>query len=185
MSVGRWAAAVLEALGSGPDVLINNCGSERRRRSEQRDRAAGVPAALGGPKGHLGSRPLDQRPRNPQHHAPFRPRNGERNAWFRRWFGSGCDLGVGPQVARGSGLIVNLSSGSGHSTFDATGDGVYSTSKWAVESISKCVAMSLPAPLLCVPFAPGIVRTEMNSSEQYPTVSSSTRSFEVKVRARG
>ena len=72
-------------------------------------------------------------------------------------------------MARGSGLIVNLSSGSGHSTFDATGDGVYSTSKWAVESISKCVAMSLPAPLLCVPFAPGIVRTEMNSSEQYPT----------------
>ena len=37
------------------------------------------------------------------------------------------------------------------STFDASGNGVYSTSKWAVESISKCVAMTLPPELMCAP----------------------------------
>ena len=61
----------------------------------------------------------------------------------------------------GEGLIVNISSGTGHSTFDSSGNGVYSTSKWAVESISKCMAMSLPPGIICVPWAPGIVRTEV------------------------
>ena len=34
-----------------------------------------------------------------------------------------------------------------------------------VESISKCVAMTLPEPLICVPFAPGVVRTEMTDAD--------------------
>ena len=76
---------------------------------------------------------------------------------------------VPAMVKRGSGLIVNISSGTGHSTFDSTGNGVYSTSKWAVESISKCVAMTLPPGIICVPWAPGIVKTEMNTSDKYPT----------------
>ena len=45
--------------------------------------------------------------------------------------------------ARQTSLIINISSGTGHSTFNASGNGVYSTSKWAVESLSKCVAMSV------------------------------------------
>jgi NADP-dependent 3-hydroxy acid dehydrogenase YdfG len=76
---------------------------------------------------------------------------------------------VPSMVARGRGLIVNISSGTGHSTFDSSGNGVYSTSKWAVESISKCMAMSLPAGLICVPWAPGIVKTEMNTNDKVPT----------------
>jgi NAD(P)-dependent dehydrogenase (short-subunit alcohol dehydrogenase family) len=72
---------------------------------------------------------------------------------------------VPAMVEAGSGLVVNMSSGTGHSTFDSSGNGVYSTSKWCVESISKCVAMTLPEPVICVPFAPGVVRTEMTDAD--------------------
>ena len=126
-SVAPWAASVLERLdGAAPDVLINNAGVSG-------DHAQGVP--LWEVSKDTWDSVLDVNV------------HGILNVMRHL---------VPAMVQAGSGLIVNTSSGTGHSTFDASGNGVYSTSKWAVESISKCVAMTLPEPLICVPFAPGV-----------------------------
>ena len=68
-------------------------------------------------------------------------------------------------------LVINMSSGLGHSTNPELS--VYSATKWAVESFSKSVAQGflshgLPG-CICVPLAPGVIRTEMNPSKRFPT----------------
>ena len=74
---------------------------------------------------------------------------------------------VPPMVESNKGFIVNISSGLGHSSNPT--NAVYSTSKWAVESLSKSLALGLPDGCMCVPLAPGVVRTEMNQNDQFPT----------------
>lgn len=135
-SVARWCGAVLEQLdGKGPDVLINNAGVSG-------DEAQGIP--------------LWDVPKETWDSVMGVNVHGILNVMRHI---------VPSMVQAGRGLIVNISSGTGHSSFDASGNGVYSTSKWCVESISKCVAMTLPEPLICVPFAPGVVRTEMTDAD--------------------
>ena len=135
-SVAQWSATVLAQLdGVAPDVLINNAG------------VSGA-AAKGMPLWEVPKRTWDSVLDVNVH--------GILNVMRHI---------VPSMVDAGSGLIVNISSGTGHSTFDSSGNGVYSTSKWCVESISKCIAMTLPEPLICVPFAPGVVRTEMNNTD--------------------
>mmetsp|Transcript_9195 Transcript_9195/g.22092 ORF Transcript_9195/g.22092 Transcript_9195/m.22092 type:complete len:285 (+) Transcript_9195:17-871(+) len=60
--------------------------------------------------------------------------------------------------------IINLSSGLGHCTNPNLT--AYSATKWGVEGLSKSIAQALQAKglthFLCVPFAPGMVGTEMN-----------------------
>jgi len=74
---------------------------------------------------------------------------------------------VPPMVESNKGFIVNISSGLGHSSNPT--NAVYSTSKWAVESLSKSLALGLPEGCMCVPLAPGVVRTEMNPNPRFPT----------------
>jgi len=62
-------------------------------------------------------------------------------------------------IARGSGVIVNLSSGWGRSTAPEVGP--YCASKWAVEGLTRSLAQELPAGLAAVSLNPGIIDTDM------------------------
>ena len=62
-------------------------------------------------------------------------------------------------IARGSGVIVNLSSGWGRSV--SPGVGPYCASKWAVEGLTKALAADLPAGMAAVPLNPGVIDTAM------------------------
>ena len=58
------------------------------------------------------------------------------------------------------GIIVNFSSGWGRSPAPQVAP--YCATKWAIEGLSKALAMELPSPLACVPFHPGdIVHTAL------------------------
>ena len=76
-------------------------------------------------------------------------------------------------VARGTGVIVNLSSGWGRST-DA-GVAPYCATKWAVEGLTQALAQELPKGMSAVPLNPGIIDTEMlrscfgESAASYPS----------------
>ncbi|MBX7104696.1 MAG: SDR family oxidoreductase [Gemmataceae bacterium] len=62
-------------------------------------------------------------------------------------------------VKRGTGIIVNLSSGWGRSV--SAGVGPYCTSKWATEGLTKSLAADLPAGLAAVALNPGVIDTDM------------------------
>lgn len=62
-------------------------------------------------------------------------------------------------MQRGSGVIVNMSSGWGRSTSPNVGP--YCTTKWAVEGLSRALADDLPDGLASVALNPGIIDTEM------------------------
>lgn len=62
-------------------------------------------------------------------------------------------------IARGSGVIVNMSSGWGRSTSPDVGP--YCTTKWAIEGLSSSLADDLPAGLASVALNPGVIDTEM------------------------
>ncbi|AHF91616.1 oxidoreductase [Opitutaceae bacterium TAV5] len=62
-------------------------------------------------------------------------------------------------IARGSGVIVNFSSGWGRSV-DAN-VAPYCASKWAIEGMTLALAAELPAGLAAVPLNPGIIDTAM------------------------
>ena len=78
--------------------------------------------------------------------------------------------------------IINISSGVGHSTSPIQAD--YSASKWGVEAFSKSTAQGFHLlrdgkrtsdavktacdSILCVPLAPGVVATEMNTTPGIP-----------------
>lgn len=66
---------------------------------------------------------------------------------------------VPAMIARGSGAIVNLSSGWGRSASPEVAP--YVASKFAVEGLTKALAKELPKGLAAVAFNPGVVDTDM------------------------
>jgi NAD(P)-dependent dehydrogenase (short-subunit alcohol dehydrogenase family) len=75
-------------------------------------------------------------------------------------------------IERGSGVIVNFSSGWGRSTSPEVAP--YCASKWAIEGLTRAFADELPRRLAAVAFNPGIIDTEMlrrclgESASAYP-----------------
>jgi len=67
-----------------------------------------------------------------------------------------------PMMARGSGIIVNLSSGWGRSTSPNVTP--YCASKFAIEGLTQALAQELPPGLAAVALNPGIINTEMLQS---------------------
>jgi NAD(P)-dependent dehydrogenase (short-subunit alcohol dehydrogenase family) len=62
-------------------------------------------------------------------------------------------------IERGSGVIVNLSSGWGRSVSPEVAP--YCATKWAVEGLTKALAQELPKGMAAVPLNPGVVDTDM------------------------
>lgn len=69
---------------------------------------------------------------------------------------------VPEMVRRGSGVIVNLSSGWGRST--SADVAPYCASKWGVEGMTLAMAQELPKGMAAIPLNPGIINTEMLQS---------------------
>ena len=65
-------------------------------------------------------------------------------------------------IERGSGVIVNFSSGWGRSTSPQVAP--YCATKWAVEGMTRALADELPLGLAAIPLNPGIIHTEMLES---------------------
>lgn len=80
---------------------------------------------------------------------------------------------VPDMVARGSGVIVNLSSGWGRSV--SAGVAPYCASKYAIEGLTQALAAELPDPMAAIPLSPGVINTEMlqkcwaESAHEQPT----------------
>jgi NAD(P)-dependent dehydrogenase (short-subunit alcohol dehydrogenase family) len=66
---------------------------------------------------------------------------------------------VPAMIARGQGVIVNLSSGWGRATAPEVAP--YCASKWGIEGLTRALAQELPTGLAAVPLNPGIVDTDM------------------------
>jgi NAD(P)-dependent dehydrogenase (short-subunit alcohol dehydrogenase family) len=66
---------------------------------------------------------------------------------------------VPAMIERGSGTIVNLSSGWGRSVSAEVAP--YCATKWAIEGLTKALAAELPAGLAAVPLNPGVIDTDM------------------------
>lgn len=62
-------------------------------------------------------------------------------------------------IARGSGVIVNLSSGWGKSTSPEVAP--YCATKWAIEGLNQALAQELPRGLAAIALSPGTVHTDM------------------------
>ena len=62
-------------------------------------------------------------------------------------------------IDKGSGVIVNLSSGWGRSTSPQVSS--YCASKWAIEGMTRSLAQELPPGMAAIPLNPGIIHTEM------------------------
>jgi NAD(P)-dependent dehydrogenase (short-subunit alcohol dehydrogenase family) len=69
---------------------------------------------------------------------------------------------VPAMVERGSGVIVNFSSGWGRSTSPEVAP--YCATKWAVEGLTRALAEELPSGMAAVPLNPGVIHTEMLES---------------------
>lgn len=67
-----------------------------------------------------------------------------------------------PMIERGSGVIVNISSGWGRSVSADVAS--YCASKWAIEGMTQALAQDLPDGLAAVPVNPGVINTEMLQS---------------------
>jgi NAD(P)-dependent dehydrogenase (short-subunit alcohol dehydrogenase family) len=80
---------------------------------------------------------------------------------------------VPAMIGRGSGVIVNFSSGWGRSV--SADVGPYCATKWAIEGLTQALAEELPKGLAAVPLNPGVINTEMlrscfgGSAESFPT----------------
>jgi len=80
---------------------------------------------------------------------------------------------VPAMVARGTGVIVNFSSGWGRST--AAEVAPYCATKWAIEGLTQALAQELPPGMAAVPLNPGIINTDMlrscfgGSASGYPS----------------
>jgi NAD(P)-dependent dehydrogenase (short-subunit alcohol dehydrogenase family) len=78
-------------------------------------------------------------------------------------------------IARGSGVVVNFSSGWGRSTSPEVA--AYCCTKWGVEGLTQALAQELPQGLAAVALNPGIIDTEMlqstfgDSSADFPAPS--------------
>jgi len=62
-------------------------------------------------------------------------------------------------VARGTGVIINFSSGWGRSTSPEVAP--YNATKFAIEGLSKALAQELPPGMASIPLNPGIIDTDM------------------------
>lgn len=69
---------------------------------------------------------------------------------------------VPAMIAKGSGTIVNFSSGWGRSTSPDVAP--YCATKWAVEGMTQALADELPAGIAAIPLNPGIINTDMLQS---------------------
>jgi NAD(P)-dependent dehydrogenase (short-subunit alcohol dehydrogenase family) len=65
-------------------------------------------------------------------------------------------------IERGSGVIVNFSSGWGRSTSPQVAP--YCATKWAVEGLTRALADELPHGLAAIPLNPGVIHTAMLES---------------------
>lgn len=65
-------------------------------------------------------------------------------------------------LERGSGVVVNFSSGWGRSTSPEVAP--YCCTKWGLEGLTQALAQELPGGLAAVAFNPGIINTEMLQS---------------------
>ncbi len=75
-------------------------------------------------------------------------------------------------IERGSGVIVNFSSGWGRSTSPEVAP--YCCTKWGVEGLTQALSQELPSGLAAVALNPGIIDTEMLQS----TLGSSSADFQ-------
>ncbi len=66
---------------------------------------------------------------------------------------------VPAMIERGSGVIVNLSSGWGRGVSPEVAP--YCATKWAIEGLTKALAEELPPGLAAVPLSPGVIDTDM------------------------
>jgi NAD(P)-dependent dehydrogenase (short-subunit alcohol dehydrogenase family) len=66
---------------------------------------------------------------------------------------------VPAMIEAGRGVIVNLSSGWGRSVAPEVAP--YCASKWAIEGLTKSLALELPEGLAAVPLNPGVINTAM------------------------
>jgi NAD(P)-dependent dehydrogenase (short-subunit alcohol dehydrogenase family) len=66
---------------------------------------------------------------------------------------------VPAMVERGTGVIVNLSSGWGRSVSPDVAP--YCATKWGVEGLTKALAAELPPGMAAVPLSPGVIDTDM------------------------
>jgi NAD(P)-dependent dehydrogenase (short-subunit alcohol dehydrogenase family) len=66
---------------------------------------------------------------------------------------------VPAMIARGTGVVVNFSSGWGRSTSPEVAP--YCASKWAIEGLTRALAQELPRGLAAVALNPGIIDTAM------------------------
>ena len=64
-----------------------------------------------------------------------------------------------PMAKKGSGVIVNFSSGWGRSTSPEVAP--YCASKWAIEGMTQSLAQELPPGLAAVSLNPGVINTDM------------------------
>ena len=62
-------------------------------------------------------------------------------------------------AARGTGVVVNFSSGWGRST--DPGVAPYCATKWAIEGLTRALAQELPPGLAAVALNPGVIQTDM------------------------
>lgn len=62
-------------------------------------------------------------------------------------------------IARGAGVVLNVSSGWGRSTSPLVAP--YCASKWAIEGLTQALAQELPAGLVAAAVDPGIIDTDM------------------------
>ena len=69
---------------------------------------------------------------------------------------------VPSMIDRGSGLIVNFSSGWGRSVSAKVAP--YRASKWAIEGLTQALAEELPSGMAAVPLNPGVINTDMLQS---------------------
>ncbi len=82
---------------------------------------------------------------------------------------------VPAMIERGSGVIVNISSGWGRSVDAEVAP--YCASKWAIEGLTQALAQELPRGMAAIPLNPGIINTEMLQSSfgaaasRYPSAS--------------
>jgi NAD(P)-dependent dehydrogenase (short-subunit alcohol dehydrogenase family) len=79
---------------------------------------------------------------------------------------------VPAMIERGSGVIVNFSSGWGRSTDAEVAP--YCATKWAIEGLTRALAQELPAGIAAIALNPGIINTDMlqscfgSSASAYP-----------------
>ena len=76
-------------------------------------------------------------------------------------------------IERGSGVVVNFSSGWGRSTDAEVAP--YCATKWAIEGLTQALAQELPANVAAIALNPGIINTDMlqscfgGSASAYPS----------------